>query len=237
MADSVLTATVTGTRELTPHVRELTLRPDDGRTVAYLPGQWLSLRLPVGDRPPLVRAYSLAAAPAPDGTLTLCFDRVDGGLGSTYLWDLPVGATVEFSGPLGNLVLPEGDSALVMVARFTGVVPFRAMLQSIERGDSPPRPVHLVHGGVSDQELVYRSEFESLAARAPWFTYHPVLLNSEDSDEISVLRDNTADWGAFTPLLCGVREFTFPTRAYLMEAFGLDRRAVKVENYNGPAGR
>jgi NAD(P)H-flavin reductase len=51
---------------------------------------------------------------------------------------------VEFTGPLGNFVLPEGDAPLLLVARFTGVVPFRAMLLALERGDYAARPVRLV---------------------------------------------------------------------------------------------
>ena len=77
----IRTATVTEARFLSPHVRELTLQPNDnGDPVEFLPGQWLSLRLPIGDRPPLVRAYSMANAPTLDGRLVLTFDRVPDGI-------------------------------------------------------------------------------------------------------------------------------------------------------------
>jgi ferredoxin-NADP reductase len=105
MPGDIHTATVDRVETLAPGVRQLTLCPD-GPPLGHVPGQWLSLRLPVGDKPPLVRAYTLAMPPQPDGALVLLFDRVEGGLGSEYLWTLTPGDTVAFSGPAGNFVLP-----------------------------------------------------------------------------------------------------------------------------------
>src|SRR5436305_486722 len=71
---------------LAPEVKEIVLRSPE-TPLAFEPGQWISLHLPVGEKPPLVRAYSLARPADPSGTLTLCFDRVPDGLGSGYLFD------------------------------------------------------------------------------------------------------------------------------------------------------
>lgn len=223
----VQTATVTAARRLSPHVRELAMAAPP---FPYAPGQWLSLRLPVGERPPLVRAYSLAAPAEPDGTLTLCFDRVEGGAGSEYLWDRGPGDMLEFSGPLGNFVLPAGDGPLLLVARYTGVVPFLAMLRALARGDAPARPVRLVYGAPSPEERVYHDELAELARRHDWLEYLPV-----GGDEAAYLAENAPGWIPFTPLVCGVREFTVAARAALMESCGFERRGVKVENYSGPS--
>jgi ferredoxin-NADP reductase len=229
------TATLVEAKFLAPHVRELTLQPDGDSFVGFTPGQWLSLRLPVGDRPPLVRAYSLGNAPRADGTLTICLDRIEGGLGSEYLYDVTPGTVLEFSCPLGNFTLPDGDGALLMVARFTGVVPFRAMIQALARGDAARRRTRLVHGAGSVGDLIYRDEFAALANGSDWFEYFPIT--AETGDECSVLADHAADWEPFVPMLSGIREFTFPTRAYLMETYGFDRKQIRVENYNGPTAR
>ena len=220
-------------------MRELTLLPEGGGApVDFAPGQWLSLQLPVGDRPPLVRAYSLAAPARPDGSLVLCFDRVEGGLGSGWLWEAEPGATaVTFTGPVGNFVLPEGDGPLVLLARYTGIVPFRAMLLAIDAGLAPKRPVRLVYGAPSAAEQVYHEELTALAARSlDWLEYHPLLLDS-GPDEIAYLAERARAWLPFIPMACGVREFTKPVRDLLIERFGFERRGVKVENYNGPTTR
>ena len=232
-----MTATVTDARLLSRHVRELTLVAN--APVDFAPGQWLSLHLPVGDRPPPARAYSPASPPSAEGrTLTLCFDRVEGGLGSGWLWNAEPGASLPFTGPLGNFVLPPGDGALlVLLARYTGIVPFRAMLQAIDRGLAPKRRVHLVYGAPSAEEQVYHDELSELAARSEdWLEYHPLLLDA-GQDEIALLTERAEAWLPFTAMACGVREFTKPVRDLLMERFGFERRAVKVENYNGPTAR
>ena len=235
-----LAATVERAETLAPDVRELTLRPD-GPPLGYAPGQWLSLRLPVGEKPPLVRAYSLATPAEPDGALTLCFDRVPGGLGSEYLWSLAPGDRVEFAGPVGNFVLPpEGAGDLVFAARYTGIVPFRAMLRAMDSGAEPARRVRLVYGAHHAEELIYHAELTDLAARASWFEYHPTVAEPGGGwtgavgDEMALLQTHARGWLPCVPMVCGVREFTLPVRGFFQE-LGLERRAVKIENYSGPA--
>lgn len=243
MAGDIFTATVERAGTPAPDVRELTLRPN-GPPLAHAPGQWLSLRLPVGEKPPLVRAYTLAAPPQPDGALVLLFDRVPGGLGSEYLWTLAPGDRVEFSGPVGNFVLPPGDDDLVFVARYTGIVPFRAMLQALDNGAALLRRVHLVYGAPRPVDLVYHAELTELAARHDnWFAYHPTVTHSDANwggmvgTELDLLESRARAWLPCTPLVCGVREFTLPTRAFFIEQLRFERRAVKVENYSGPSSR
>lgn len=66
MAEPTQSATVLSVKDLTPHVRQLVLLPK-AQKILFLPGQWISLQLPVGIKPPLNRAYSLAE-PFPDRT-------------------------------------------------------------------------------------------------------------------------------------------------------------------------
>lgn len=137
-------AEVVAVRTLCPSVRELTLQPLQGR-VSFRPGQWISLHLPVGQRPPLVRAYSLAEPEIPDGRLVLVLDRVAGGLGSGHLFTLKERDTVLLVGPYGKFCVPEPCTQdLVMVARFTGIVPVRCILRDFLRQE-PSRLVKLIY--------------------------------------------------------------------------------------------
>src|SRR2546422_10384550 len=104
---------------LAPEVKEMVLRRPE-TPIAFEPGQWVSLHLPVGEKPPLVRAYSLARPAEPSGSLTLCFDRVPGGLGSTYLFERQIGDPLTVAGALGHFKLPDPPEVdLVFVARYT----------------------------------------------------------------------------------------------------------------------
>src|SRR2546425_12367244 len=84
MAEPTQRAKVMRVRWLSPTVHELTLIPVESK-ISFKPGQWVSLKLPVGERQPLTRAYSMAEPESPSGELVLAFDRVPSGLGSGYL--------------------------------------------------------------------------------------------------------------------------------------------------------
>ena len=105
MAELTQAAAVLSVNDLTPHVRQLVLLPTV-QNIAFQPGQWVSLKLPIGAKPPLNRAYSMAAPGTPSGELTLIFDRVPGGVGSNYLYTLKPGDNTQLSGPYGNFTLP-----------------------------------------------------------------------------------------------------------------------------------
>lgn len=235
MPSPTYTTTVTAVRNVAPEVRELTLASPP-EPLSFAPGQWLSLHLPVGERPPLVRAYSLAAPPVTGGELVLCLDRVPGGLGSEYLFTLQPGEEVTFAGPLGNFVLPEGDGELLWLARFTGIVPFRAMLlalQELERA----APVTLVYTADQEADLAYLPELRQAAERLPWFKLIPLLEQPGESPDfrggtvLELLPEVIGDRTDLTPMVCGKRDFVRPLRDFFYGR-GFERRAVKWENYD-----
>src|SRR5213083_3427109 len=100
MGEPTQRAKVTRTGMLSPTVRELILMPLELK-ISFKPGQWVSLKLPVGERPPLTRAYSMAEPESSSGELVLVFDRVPGGLGSSYLSSVQEGDELILAGPYG----------------------------------------------------------------------------------------------------------------------------------------
>jgi len=222
-------------RLLAPHVRELTLAAPT-EPFSYAPGQWLSLHLPIGERPPLVRAYTLAAAPQPLGELILCLDRYPGGLGSVYLFDLPIGEEIAFDGPLGRFTLPETTQEQLWLARFTGIVPFRALRQQLEQ-NPPSTPVTLLYEAGSEAELIYREEFQRLAEQVPWFRVR--FLVSDESAEargspepiLAALPDILRGRTDVAPMVCGTNRFLRPIREYF-RSLGYERRSIQYESYD-----
>jgi phenol hydroxylase P5 protein len=230
------TTTITEIRLLTPEVRELVLRPPE-TPVPFEPGQWVSLHLPVGERPPLVRAYSLAWPADPSGSLTLCFDRVPGGLASGYLFEREVGDELTLAGALGNFKLPDPlETDLLFVARYTGIVPIRCMLLALQEHPLRQR-VHLVYGAQHPEGLIYHPEFLELAAREPRFGYFPTLLEPANAWsgavglELDLLAHLASGWAPYVPMVCGLKEFTRPVRDFF-QSLGFERRAVRVEHYD-----
>jgi len=234
VAELTQPATVLSVRDLTPHVRQLVIQPETQK-ILFQPGQWISLQLPVGEKPPLNRAYSMAEPPSPTGQLTLVFDRVPNGNGSNYLYGLKAGDELVLSGPYGNFVLPVSlDRDLLFVSRYTGLVPIHCMLKQLEESDALPHSI-LIAIGPSERELLYHDEMLALAARHPSFRYIPVAVNGTNQEVVEVtlewLRPVVTGRPKYMPLLSGVKGFVRPVRTYLVET-GYNRKEVKTEIYD-----
>lgn len=234
MAELTQPATVLSVTDLTPHVRQLVLQPKTQR-ILFQPGQWVSLQLPVGAKPPLNRAYSLAEPPSPSGQLALVFDRVPNGIGSSYLYGLNAGDELLLSGPYGNFVLPRSfDRDFLFVSRYTGLVPIHCMLKQLAASGALPRSV-LITVGPAESEWLYHDELLALAARYPSFRYMPMVVNGTNQEvveaTVKLLRPAVIGKPKVMPLLSGLKGFVRPLRAYLVET-GYDRKEVKTETYD-----
>lgn len=234
MAEFIQSATVLSVNDLTPHVRQLVLLPTVQK-IAYQPGQWVSLKLPVGKQPPLNRAYSMAAPATESGELTLVLDRVPGGVGSGYLYTLKPGDEVPLSGPYGNFVLPPRlDRELIMVARYTGLVPIRCLLKQLY-AQRQTAPILLIAVAPAEEELLFHQELLTLAVTHPGFRYLPLVAAGGEQQGVdltlSMLRPLIEDAPKVIPMLCGTKGFVRPLRAYFTEA-GYDRKEVKTETYD-----
>lgn len=232
MTELIQPAVVLSVTDLTSNVRQLVLLPQQHK-LDFLPGQWVSLKLPVGPHPPLNRAYSMAEPASPSGALTLVFDRVPQGLGSNYLYQLRAGDTVSLSGPHGKFVLPQPpDRELLCITRYTGLVPIHCMVKALE-AIRPPTPVLLVAVGPTEDELLYHAELLSLAVTRLSFQYLPLVAPTEEAavalvtDTLSSVLPNKSK---AVPLLCGTKAFVHPLRQRLIEA-GYQRKEIKIESY------
>jgi ferredoxin-NADP reductase len=232
MTEPTQSATVLSVTDLTPNIRQLIILPKSQK-LSFLPGQWVSLKLPVGPKPPLNRAYSMATPASPSGELTLVFDRVPHGIGSDYLYRLRAGDKVLLSGPYGNFVLPQPiDREMICVTRYTGLVPIRCMLKALYATRGAPE-VLVIAVAPSEDDLLYHHELLSLAVMRPSFRYLPLVASTEESAvelAISMLRPLIDGMPKVIPMLCGTKSFVRPLRSYFVEA-GYDRKEVRTEMY------
>lgn len=234
MAELTQAAAVVSVNDLTPHARQLVLRPIV-QNIAFEPGQWVSLKLPIGAKLPLNRAYSMAAPGTPSGELTLIFDRVSGGVGSNYLYTLKPGDEVQLSGPYGNFTLSMPlDRELILIARYTGLVPIRCMLKHLYAQRQTPS-ILLIAVAPAENELLFHQELLTLAAAQPGFRYLPLVATGGEQQGVeltlSMLRPLIEHPPTVIPMLCGTKGFVRPLRAYFVGA-GYDRKQVKTETYD-----
>ncbi len=234
MAEPTQPATVLAVTDLTPNVRQLVVKPKT-RKISFQPGQWVSLKLPVGPKPPLNRAYSMTDPSSPYGELTLVFDRVPGGLASNYLYGLRSGDEVSLSGPYGNFVLPHPlDQELLLIARYTGLAPMRCLLKQMFFSKIQT-PVLLIAVAPGEDEVLFHQEWLTMAMQYPSFRYLPLVAQNGESDAVektlSMLTPLVNGQPKVVPMICGTKAFVRPLRAYFMKE-GYDRKDVKIETYN-----
>jgi len=188
--------------------------------IAFRPGQFLSCLLPIGGER-LIRPYSIASSPAAPERVELLLDRVPDGPGSGYLFALPVGARVDFTGPWGTFVLdraPEVEA--VFVALGTGIAAIRPMLHRAAEGAT--HPLTLLYA--TDQPI-YRDELAAI----PGLTVDVVAPTAAE-DEIRrrwLERDADRTRQFF---VCGVGDIV-PRLRDLLRGAGYARRAVQYERW------
>lgn len=218
---------------LSPSVRHLVLRTEDGAPYTYLPGQWVKLYLPG-----LERDYSIASAPSaarPD-RIELIVTQVEGGPGSTELHRLPIGTTIDTLGPNGLFFREEHERRhpALFVATGTGLAPLRAMLEdALARGESAPRT--LLFGARTEDDLLFRAELEALRARG-LLRYEPTLSRAGEAwrgrrgyVQAHVRELVPADAHVY---VCGLTRMITEVRKVLRTELGLSRTQVHSERYD-----
>ncbi len=172
MAIQVFHARVEQVRDLTHDVRELVLRLLDPPKIDFKAGQFVSFEVmhPRLHRP-VTRPYSIVSPPSRPEFITLLFNLVPGGPGSTYLFSLRTGDETRFKGPAGAFYVRDDPARdLLFVATGTGIAPFRSMIEDrLERGFE--RRITLYWGLRSERDVYYQNELDPLAKRHPNFAF------------------------------------------------------------------
>ncbi len=212
---------VLGVDRRTMDVTIVQIRPE--RPLEYRPGQSVAIEIPY--RPRRWRYYSPANAPRPDGSFELHIGLVPGGqVSGPAVRSLKKGDPVRIGAPVGDsLKLPDSNRDLVLVAGGTGLAPFRAMLEELDRRTSAYEvpQVHLFHGARMPWNLYEHKQLTNLTQR-PWFSYTPVV--SDDASypgrrgQVGAVAASQGPWTGRTVLVCGSQAMIRHTVAELTAA-------------------
>lgn len=206
----------------------------------FRPGQFVTMDLPIHEkRLKRWRSYSIANAPNDSNVLEFCIVRMDEGLASTYLFEkVEVGTPITFKGPDGMFTLPASiEQDLVFICTGTGIAPFRAMLQHIQRNQLPHRSLHLIYGTRYAENMLYKEEWEALQRTLPGFKYSVAL--SRESGVEGVFQGHVhqvyeSEYAARTSgvkfYLCGWQKMVDEARGRL-EKMGVAAQDIAYELY------
>lgn len=167
--------TVTKTVRVTPSVLSLYLSDRSGAALpAAKPGQYLTLRLPVGGTS-AVRSYSISGRPD-DATYRISVKREEHGTVSRYIHDTVAdGSVIDVAAPRGEFVLDDTDEPVLLLSAGIGITPVLSMLASLASAH-PDRQVWWLHVARAEADYGLAPEVEQLLGRLTnahsflWFT-------------------------------------------------------------------
>ncbi|MGW7255296.1 MOSC domain-containing protein [Streptomyces sp. NPDC054834] len=151
----------------TPTVSSIYLDTTDGTPLPEArPGQYLSLRLAVGESAPAVRSYSLSSSPTVS-TYRISVKHEPRGKVSSYLHAaLRPEDLVDVASPRGTFVLEETTRPVVLISAGIGATPVLAMLHRLV-AVRDPRPVWWIHTAHDRAQHAFADETHTLLAQLP----------------------------------------------------------------------
>lgn len=203
----------------------------------FLPGQFVTLDLPIHDKPnKRWRSYSIASWPNDTNGFELVIVLDKNGAGTPYLFnEVKVGTEIMFRGPQGVFTLKEPlDKEMFLICTGTGIAPFRSMIHHIKNHGIPYTAINLVFGCRTQENLLYYEEFLELQKTLPAFNYLPTLSREQWIGHTGyvhavyqALCDNRQPAVFF---LCGWKGMIDEAKARILE-MGYDKRDIHLEIY------
>lgn len=228
----------------TPNTRRFWIQVPELERFDFKAGQFVTIDLPIHEKVnKRWRSYSIASWPDDSNVFELVIVLLDGGAGSTYLFNnIEVGSELTLRGPQGVFVLPETiDKDLYFICTGTGIAPFRSMVNDIKRNRIPHKDIYLLFGTRTKQDLLYMDEMQKLSQEMESFHYMPTLSREKWDGccgyvhEIyeNLVHQKMNDNNELPPssfYLCGWKNMVDEAKKRIQE-LGFERKAIHQELY------
>jgi len=178
------------------------LKPEDGGTLPdYMPGQYITVRMPTKDGSTTMRNYSLSDKPG-QNYLRISVKKEVGakaetpdGYVSSLLHDAKnTGDIIELAPPCGEFFLNVKDRherPLVLLAAGIGITPILSILKSVLDAKQN-REIIFVHGCLNEDVQPFKTTIDNLADKHPNLTVH---YRYSDAENGAVKRDGNCSTG------------------------------------------
>lgn len=164
-------------KQLTSSVWIFTFMLDDPKTVTFIAGQYMILK--IGDTGS--RNYSIATPCYQTNSFDLLVYIIPNGLASTYLMQLTDKDVVRFQGPAGVFTLQTNDRDKIFLATGTGIAPIKSIIESYAKARKrSDHYFYILWGLRTKKDLYFVDYFNELARQFPYITYKICLSQEED---------------------------------------------------------
>lgn len=202
----------------------------------FIPGQFITFDLPIDEKPSKrLRSYSIASWPNGTNVLELVIVLLEGGLGTTYLFNkVTVGSELILRGPQGVFTLKDEmlTKDLIMICTGTGIAPFRSMVHDIKNHNIPHKNIYLLYGTRTQKDLLYFNEFKEFELEN--FQYIPTLSREQWEGRSGyvhlIYEEICANKQPASFLLCGWKNMLDEAKKRIVD-MGYDRKSIHQESY------
>jgi len=207
----------------------------------FIPGQFVTLDLPIHEQPnKRWRSYSIASPPDGTNVFELIIVLMEGGLGTTYLFnEAKVGTEFPVRGPQGHFTLTDPITMdIFMVCTGTGIAPFRSMIQHIHNKNIPHKEIYLIYGTRKCTDALYLEEMFDLKSKLPSFHYFPTFSREQQVPDghcigyvhgvYEQLMQGKKEMPHF--YLCGWKDMINDARQRI-QSLGVDKKSIHFELY------
>ncbi len=223
-----------------PDVMTFTFRPDrSGLWFRYLPGQFVTLELPVGPEP-VLRTYTLSSSPSRPYTVAVTVKAQKSSVGTRWMFDhLKPGMVLKAIGPLGDFsYVRHAGRKYLFISAGSGITPMISMTRDL--GDrAPDSDVTFVHCARTPDDIIFRAELEAKAREMENLTLGFIVRQTArgqlwsglkgriDKAKIALLAPDFLDRTVFC---CGPEPFMATVRESLASA-GFDMKNYHEEAF------
>jgi ferredoxin-NADP reductase len=204
----------------------------------FTPGQFVTLDLPIHEKPAKRwRSYSIASWPDNTNVFELVIVLLEGGAGTTWLFNnAVVGTEIPFRGAQGVFTLePEHlEKDLFLICTGTGIAPFRSMSQYIKRHDIAHQNIYILFGCRTQKDLLYYDELTELQKNFNGFHYLPTLSREEWNGKTgyvhALYEELCCNRQPASFFLCGWKNMIDEAKQRI-QTMGYDRKCIHQELY------
>ena len=218
----------------TQDVMTFTFRPDrEGHWFRYLPGQFVTLELPVGPEN-VLRTYTLSSSPSRPHTVSVTVKMQAGSIGTRWMFEnLRPGMKLKAFGPLGDFTyVRHPGEAYLFISAGSGITPMMSMARDLH-DRAPQSDICFLHCARTPKDIIFRQELETKAQSMAHFTLGLIVdqlpagqswSGLKGRIDLSKIAQFAPDFMKRTVFCCGPAPFMAGVKSLLTDAgFAMER--------------